>query len=77
MKRIDKIRIEIQNIARERGHQPTQITYAGRSLKERGERVHVVCETCSASAQGLTNPAPNQTDIAGTLLALNCNVTTK
>lgn len=76
-KKIQKLVIEIQNLARERGHTPDHVAYTGRSTKDRGERALVTCTKCQAWGQALTRPQPNQIDISGPLIAVSCHVATK
>jgi hypothetical protein len=75
MNRIQKIAIEAENLARERGHTPVT-TYIGASFKRKRTFASVVCTQCSAHAQLRSLPYNDERDIEGTLTKTNCNVAT-
>jgi hypothetical protein len=76
MKRIQKLVLEVQQIAQERGHKSVNVRYAGRSLEKRGEHAVISCTSCSAVASVRSKPYPDECDIEGTLTKTSCNVAT-
>ena len=72
MSTIIKQRLELERSAMEsavyRGHQMTPFA----TLRERRYIAESVCEKCEMFVQVNARPQPNQVDISGTAIALNC-----
>ena len=66
---LEELRAEANRAARWRGHT------MGAWVALTPNRAHAVCDVCGATVTVDTCPAPNDIDIAGSAVAVECNPT--
>jgi uncharacterized protein YrzB (UPF0473 family) len=70
MKRRDRLKLEAKDGARRRGH---ILGY----FKHEGDADVATCLACNMKAYVVLHPAPNQIDVSGEVVALNCCLLTQ
>lgn len=71
MTKLDKLMREARKVMRWRGHNPiTDWKETGRAM------LHCCNEGCNMGVHVIVKPQPNEIDIGGEAVALNCNVAT-
>lgn len=75
---LDRLMREARKSMRARGHEPTTKDNAqAKTDAQASKRVTISCKRCNLTAEVICKPQPNDIQISGEAVALNCNVATK
>jgi hypothetical protein len=74
---LDRLMREARKSMRARGHEPTtKDNGQAKTDTQANKRVTISCKRCDLTAEVICKPQPNEIQIGGEAVALNCNVAT-